>query len=151
VVVALLAALLLERESNAKVQRVNLSRKAKETAPAGSFLGGDMTAFYDAVMGKPDATGKRQPGAPEEDLIQWEQQLISKPSNLEEIKWWEQPVLYCFVTDRRMTTKQRRIHQVLALAGHPLASRMAIMDENQHETFYGIANALQRRVAHILP
>ena len=58
----------------------------------------------------------------------------------------DDPLVYMFVTDLRMTKKQHRRHEVLALAGHKLASRLVLVDQDQHDSFYGIANALTRRL-----
>ena len=49
-----------------------------------------------------------------------------------------------FITYLRMMTDQHSCHRVLALAGHRLASRLVLVDQDQHDSFYGVANALAR-------
>ena len=109
------------------------TREVRYSESMGGFRGGSMVDFEKAVK---DAT--------EQELNHWADQLRQR--SIIPPKSSKDPLVYMFVTDLRMTKKQHRRHEVLALAGHKLASRLVLVDQDQHDSFYGIANALTRRL-----
>ena len=109
------------------------TRGARYSEGVGGFLGGSMEDFEKAAK---DAT--------EQELNHWAYQL--KQHSIIPPKSSKDPLVYMFVTDLRMTKAQHTRHEVLALAGHKLASRLVLVDQDQHDSFYGIANALTRRL-----
>ena len=108
-------------------------REARYSESAGGFLDGSMEDFEKATQ---DAT--------EQQLDHWAHQLRQR--GITQPKSSKDPLVYMFVTDLRMTKAQHARHEVLALAGHKLASRLVLVDQDQHDSFYGIANALMRRL-----
>lgn len=57
--------------------------------------------------------------------------------------------VYICPVDKRVTPKQELIFKVLCAAGHPISSRMVIIDERNHKVFYSAYTDLQRRVAQL--
>ena len=109
------------------------TREARYSEGVGGFLGGSMEDFERAAK---DVT--------ERELKHWAHQLRQR--SIIQPKSSKDPLVYMLVTDLRMTKAQHARHEVLALAGHELASRLVLVDQDQHDSFYGIANALTRRL-----
>lgn len=109
------------------------TREARHSEGVGGFPGGSMKAFEDAAK-----------AATEQVLRHWAAQLRQHSIRLPHGS--KGPLVYMFVTDLRMTPVQHARHEALALAGHKLASRLVFVDEDQHNTFYEIANALTGRL-----
>jgi hypothetical protein len=82
--------------------------------------------------------------ASETDLQAWEAELTKR--SLECPKLDVGHVVYLFVTDRRVLPVWHLRHRVLARAGHKYAARLAIVDKEQHASFYGMANAVIREL-----
>ena len=107
------------------------SREARCSASVGGFSGGSMEEFEKATK-----------SATEQELNHWGNQL--RQHSILPPKSSKDPLVYMFVTDLRMTRVQHLRHKALALAGHKLASRLVLVDQDQHDSFYGIANSLTR-------
>ena len=108
------------------------TRGARHSHSVGGFPGGSMEEFVEAAKQASKAT-----------LDHWADQLAKRNLSLPKSSKLDL-VVYMFVTDLRMMTDQHARHRMLALAGHRLASRLVLVDQDQHDSFYGIANALAR-------